>query len=47
MLINSGKVYIDENGREYIKKIDEEGNEIIYYPITEEEYFSERELKTS
>ncbi len=39
MLKNSGKVYIDEDGREFVKKIGENGKEIIHYPITEEEYF--------
>ncbi len=44
MLINSGKVYLDENGREYVKKLKEEGEEIIYYPPTEEEFFTKEEF---
>ena len=40
MLKTSGKVFLDEKGREYVKKIDENGNEITYYPPTWEEYFS-------
>ena len=45
LLITSGKVYIDKKGKEYVKKIDEQGNEVIHYPITEKEYFSKSELK--
>ncbi len=44
MLINSGKVYIDDNGLEYVKKCDENGKEIIYYPPTQEEFFTKEEL---
>ncbi len=40
MLKTSGKVYLDEKGREYVKKIDKDGKETIYYPPTEEEYFN-------
>ncbi len=42
MLKNSGKVFLDEKGREYVKKIDENGNEITYYPPTWEEYSSKK-----
>ncbi|MFO7797389.1 MAG: hypothetical protein ACQERB_11725 [Promethearchaeati archaeon] len=40
LLKTSGKVFIDEEGREYVKKIDKEGEVEIYYPPTEEEFFS-------
>ena len=40
MLKTSGKVFLDNEGQEYVKKIDENGNEITYYPPTWEEYFS-------
>jgi len=43
MLTSSGKIYIDEQGKEYVKKLDETGNEIIYYPPTEEEFFTEED----
>jgi epoxyqueuosine reductase len=43
MLTTSGKVYIDENGREYVKKSDENGNESLYYPPSEEEFFTKEE----
>lgn len=41
LLRTSGKVFLDEKGREYVQRIDENGEKIIYYPPTEEEYFSE------
>lgn len=44
MLINSGKVYIDEEGREYVKKLDENGEEILYYPPNEKEFFTTEEF---
>ena len=44
MLISSGKVFIDEKGKEFIKKIDKEGKEVIYYPPTEEEFFTKEEF---
>lgn len=44
MLIHSGKVYIDEKGQEYVKKLDENGKEIIYYPPTQEAFFTKEEL---
>ncbi|MBW1814983.1 MAG: epoxyqueuosine reductase, partial [Deltaproteobacteria bacterium] len=56
MLTSSGKIYIDEKGKEYVKKLDETGKEIVYYPPTEKEFFTEedwelidgiRKLKTS
>ncbi len=40
MLKTSGKMYLDEKGQEYIKKIDENGKEIVYSPPTWEEYSS-------
>lgn len=44
MLINSGKVYIDKEGREFVKKDDKNGNEITYYPPTENEFFTKEEF---
>ncbi|GAG39872.1 unnamed protein product, partial [marine sediment metagenome] len=44
MLINSGKVYIDEEGREFVKKFDKDGNEITYYPPTEKQFFTKEEF---
>jgi len=44
MLISSGKVFIDEEGKEFIKKIDKEGKEVVYYPPTEEEFFTKEEF---
>ncbi|MFW9896988.1 MAG: hypothetical protein ACFFD7_14375 [Candidatus Thorarchaeota archaeon] len=44
MLINSGKVYIDEEGKEFVKKLDENGKEIIYYPPTQETFFTKEEI---
>jgi hypothetical protein len=39
LLKNSGKVFLDKEGREYVKKLNEKGEEVIYYPPTEEEFF--------
>lgn len=36
----SGKVFLDEERKEYVKKVDKDGKEIIYYPASEEEYFN-------
>ena len=44
MLINSGKLYIDKEGREFVKKDDKNGNEITYYPPTENEFFTKEEF---
>lgn len=44
MLKTSGIMYLDDKGREYVKKIDENGKEIIYYPPTWEEYKKEKEI---
>jgi hypothetical protein len=44
MLQNSGVMYLDEKGREYIKKIGENGVEVIYYPPTWEEYLLNKEV---
>ncbi len=38
MLRTSGKVSLDENGREHVMKLDENGKEIIHYPPIWEEY---------
>jgi epoxyqueuosine reductase len=38
LLQSSGKMCIDDDGKEYIQKIDESGNEFIYYPPTAEQY---------
>ncbi len=45
LLISSGKIYIDENGKEFVNKTDNEGKEIVYYPPTQEEFFTEEEIK--
>jgi hypothetical protein len=42
-LITSGKIYIDENGREYVRKLDENGSETVYYPPSEDEFFTREE----
>jgi len=39
LLKSSGKVYLDEEGKEYVEKADSDGNPIIYYPPSEEEFF--------
>jgi epoxyqueuosine reductase len=44
MLINSGKVYIDKEGREFVKKFDENGKGVTYYPLNEKEFFTEEEF---
>jgi len=44
LLINSGKVYINEEGREIVKKLDEKGEEIHYYPPNETEFFTIEEF---
>ncbi|TFF97808.1 MAG: hypothetical protein EU547_03310 [Promethearchaeota archaeon] len=43
LLKSSGKIFLDDDRREFIKKIDENGKEIIYYPPSEEEFFSKEE----
>lgn len=45
LLVSSGKIYIDENGKEFVKRTDNEGKEIVYYPPTQEEFFSEEEIR--
>ena len=40
MLKKSGRVYLDENGKEFIKKIDDDRETIVYYPPSEEDYFN-------
>ena len=42
MLKNSEKVFLDEKGREYVKKKDENDNEITYYSHAWEEYSSKK-----
>jgi len=42
-LITSGKVYLDDDGREYVKKRGEDGHETIHYPPTEAEFFTREE----
>ena len=39
MLKTSGKVYIDDEGKEYVEKTSENGEKVVYYPPTQEEYF--------
>ena len=41
LLKTSGKVYIDDDGKEYVEKISENGEKIVFYPPTQEEYFKE------
>ncbi|MHA2008028.1 MAG: hypothetical protein ACXABO_12050 [Promethearchaeota archaeon] len=41
MLKTSGKVYIDDEGREYVEKINDDGKKLVYYPPTEEEFFGD------
>jgi len=43
-LKSSGRVYLDEKGREYVEKINREGINSKYYPPTEDESFTEQEL---
>ena len=43
MLTTSGKMYIDEEGKEYVRKKEEDGKETIYYPPPEEQFFSKEE----
>ena len=45
MLINSGKVFIDDKGREFVKRIDENDEEITYYPPTWEDYKKEKGIQ--
>lgn len=37
ILTTSGKVYINDEGREYVEKFNEKGEKIIYYPPTQNE----------
>jgi ferredoxin len=39
MLRTSGKVFIDDEGKEYVEKTSENGEKVVYYPPTQEEYF--------
>jgi hypothetical protein len=45
LLISSGKVFIDDKGREYVKKLDVNGEEVTYYPPNYEEFFTKEEIK--
>jgi hypothetical protein len=45
MLKNSGKVFLDEKGREIVKKIDKNGQETIYFPPTWIEYKKVKEIE--
>ncbi len=38
LLKTGGMMFVDDEFREYIKRVDEAGNEVIYYPPSEEEY---------
>ena len=38
-LQSSGKVFLDDEGKEYVEKISEDGEKIVYYTPTQEEYF--------
>lgn len=42
LLMNGGKMFIDDEVREYIQIIDESGREIVYYPPTESEFMKKR-----
>lgn len=42
MLKRSGKVYMDDDGNEYVKKLNDNGAEIIYYPPTFKKYSSSK-----
>ncbi len=39
MLKASGKVFIDNEGKEFVEKINLNGEKVVYYPPTQEEYF--------
>ncbi len=41
MLKKSGIVYIDDEGREYVEKLDENGEKIVYFPPTQKEFFKD------
>jgi len=38
LLKTGGMMFVDEEFKEYIKRVDESGKEVIYYPPSEEEY---------
>ncbi len=38
LLKNGGMMFVDEENREYIKRVNESGKEVIYYPPSEDEY---------
>jgi len=37
MLTTSGKVYVDDEGREYVEQINEKDEKIVYYTPTQAE----------
>jgi len=37
MLTTSGKVYVDDEGREYVEQINEKGEKIVFYPPSQKE----------
>jgi len=37
LLKSSGKVFIDDDEKEYVEKINEDGEKIVYYTPTQEE----------
>ena len=37
LIKSSGKVFIDDEGKEYVEKINEDGEKIVYHPPTQEE----------
>lgn len=39
MLKNSGKVFIDNEGKEFVEKVNLNCEKVVYYPPTQEEYF--------
>ncbi|TXT62609.1 MAG: putative Fe-S protein [Promethearchaeota archaeon] len=45
LLKNSGKLYLDEEGREFVRQITKNGEEVTYYPPTEKEFFSNLDKK--
>jgi hypothetical protein len=39
LLRNSGVMYVDDQFKEYFKRVDETGKEVIHYPMSEEEWY--------
>lgn len=42
LLKSSGMMFVDDECREYIKRTDEAGKEVIYYPPSEEDYYQKK-----